>query len=180
MADGFRAKTLGKAATSICKMTCVLKSGDDFTVHDGIGSSTAAKIQKFFDDDLEGGISDDDVPQVGDMSKRFKPTKAQKKKVTAELEKLKTGGYSVKDLKEMLAHNSQPKSGNKGQLMQKIAEYKIHGCLPLCPGCGAVKLKLKDDGSGLYYCKGYFDDGEFMACGYTTGKVDRPKWQKVG
>jgi len=57
----------------------------------------------------------------------------------------------------MLAKNGMAKSGKKDDLVERVAECKVLGALPLYPTCEKGRLKWQRE-SGLYTCPGYFDD----------------------
>lgn len=175
--SGFKRSAVMKGARIVALLSHPLESGENFQAHKGIGKGIAAYIQEFFDEDLAADISsDEDNDNMGDLTKRFKPTAAQKKLVKEVHQQVVEKKWNNNKLKEMLGWNDQRKAGNKADMIQRIAECKVYGCLPKCPKCSAVNIKLKDDNSGLYYCKGYFDDDQWTPCEYLTGEVERPKW----
>jgi hypothetical protein len=68
-------------------------------------------------------------------------------------------------------------SGNKDELIDKIADGKILGSIPRCPACGGGRPKF-DRGNGTYYCPGYRDDEEFKNCHktFTFAELPRDPW----
>ena len=78
-------------------------------------------------------------------------------------------------LKALLGLNEQLKGGNKGELVARCVDRKLHGNLPRCPECGGGRLK--HDGAGAFFCPGYYDDDEFVFCRYRTWHCERPAWR---
>ena len=67
-------------------------------------------------------------------------------------------------LKNILVINHQPKTGNKSELVEKCADGKLLGQIPLCKSCGGGKLRFNST-TGIYKCPGYMDDEDFKRCG---------------
>lgn len=88
---------------------------------------------------------------------------------------------SVAELKMVLEHNSQIKSGRKAELVERVVEAVRYGCFPRCPRCHAAVLKADGDGGDLK-CPGHYDaeDG-YQHCGFRCedGDLDRPKWKDL-
>lgn len=55
------------------------------------------------------------------------------------------------------ALNGQPKTGNKGDLIEKCADGELLGRIPLCSACGGGKPRF-DGKTGIYKCPGFMDD----------------------
>merc|ERR1712130_781928 len=80
--------------------------------------------------------------------------------------------FSVLGLKEMLRFNAQKVSGTKTELIHRIADCQIYGCMPRCIECGGGHLrviyingkKYGHGGNGRYFCPGYYDGDEYIAC----------------
>jgi len=106
-----------------------------------------------------------------------------KKEFQDECDKLPDN--TVKDLKDLLRKNEQKISGSKHELIERIADAKLFGCFPRCPKCGGGRLRVMYDhewshnGEGQYYCRGYYDDGDYVVCRHTCTLADitRPAWQ---
>merc|ERR1719245_1126602 len=87
-----------------------------------------------------------------------------------------------KQLSQMLRDNLQKVSGKKDELCQRVADCMLFGCIPECPECGAKGLKVKylsanHGGQGHWSHRGFFDDGEFTVCGFSSKEdVERYKW----
>jgi len=90
---------------------------------------------------------------------------------------------TVTAMKKMLTHNGMVKTGDKQEVMERVADCKLYGVPPLCPECGGARLKVKyapkygHDGQGEWSCKGFWDDDHFHHCAYKTNEeMDRTKW----
>jgi len=92
----------------------------------------------------------------------------------SEIQRNELEALSVPDLKERLKLNEQILSGNKKELIDRIAECAVNGGLPKCPKCGGGRLKTNKSG---YTCPGYYDDDEFKTCDYTAKSVTRTPWK---
>jgi len=97
----------------------------------------------------------------------------------AEELKVKT----VKVLKQMLRDNCQPVSGPKAELLARVADRMLFGCIPECPQCGnnrglkVIYQEANHSGQGKWLHRGYFDDdGEFEPCGFKGTHVERFPW----
>merc|ERR1712154_660347 len=107
------------------------------------------------------------------------------KKQHDELSK-KLEEFSVLGLKEMLRHNGQKVSGTKYELISRIVDCQIYGNMPRCTECGGGYLrviyingkKYGHNGNGRYFCPGYYDGDEYVACLWSGDqtKVKREKW----
>lgn len=107
---------------------------------------------------------------------------ADKKKYDKIIEDLR--GYKNDELKAMLSKNFVKKSGNKSDLIERIADCKMYGKYPDCPSCGGGKLsvtypqKFGHDGQGQWKCKGFMDDDQYRHCGFRSNDSHkRPKWK---
>jgi len=112
-------------------------------------------------------------------SKNSGLTDVEKAQKLAEELKVKT----VKVLKQMLRDNCQPVSGSKAELVARVADRMLFGCIPECPDCGnnrGLKVIYQDAnhrGQGKWLHRGYFDDdGEFEPCGFKGTHVERYSW----
>lgn len=85
---------------------------------------------------------------------------------------------TVAELKNMLQHNRQLRSGSKAVLIQRIIACRQYGNLPRCPKCGTATLKETGDPRVLR-CPGYYDEDEgFKWCGF-RGEVARTPWIEI-
>lgn len=90
-------------------------------------------------------------------------------------------------LKNMLKHNRMVQSGNKDDLVRRVADCKMYGCYPRCPECGGGTLRVRyvahqfgHDGQGSWNCPGYMEDDEFVRCSFrSTEKLERPKLRLI-
>jgi len=110
-------------------------------------------------------------------------TDVQKAKELAEELKVKTN----KVLSQMLRDNAQTVSGSKAELVARVADRILFGCIPECPQCGnnrGLKVKYLEanhNGQGKWLHRGYFDDeGEFEPCGFRGTHVERYPWTDMG
>eukprot|EP00494_Astrolonche_serrata_P033092 UN33361 len=95
------------------------------------------------------------------------------------------GSCTVNKMKCLLRLNKQKLSGVKKILIERCADAKLYGCLPMCGECGGGKLNVTypypfgHGGQGRWDCKGYHDDTEYVHCHYqTTSPQHRPPWKK--
>lgn len=72
-------------------------------------------------------------------------------------EKERLGQLANAALKEMLRKNLQSMSGNKDDLVLKVADGIVLGRIPRCPNCFGGRPKY-DYKTGVYTCPGYRDD----------------------
>jgi len=72
---------------------------------------------------------------------------------------------NLAQLKAMLKANNLPVSGTKPELLERVAENKTLGVLPVCNTCEKGKLKFNRR-DGKITCSGYFDEaaGRLMRC----------------
>ena len=107
-------------------------------------------------------------------AKSTKPAAAAKGKAAAafltpaRIEQLKKILDSLKNesnqaLKDMLRKNNQSMSGNKTDLLGKVADGKMFGRIPKCPTCHGGRLAF-DLTAGEYRCNGYYEDQAFYQC----------------
>ena len=82
------------------------------------------------------------------------------------------------ELKKILKENNQSQSGNKSQLIAKVADGMLFGAIPRCERCGAGRPKF-DISTGIYFCDGYQDDDEWKNCkvSYDFDELKRLKWE---
>lgn len=70
-------------------------------------------------------------------------------------------------------------SGNKDEMIEKIADGMVLGRIPRCPKCfgGRPKFNYKN---GMYHCSGYRDDTDFINCHveFTLAEINRDKWEE--
>jgi hypothetical protein len=80
---------------------------------------------------------------------------------------------TLPELKALLAYNEQPQNGNKEEILDKIADAKLLGCIPKCPECVEGRLKFSRF-DGTYKCQGFFnqDSGEYQRCGRKFKRED--------
>eukprot|EP01112_Ceratiomyxa_fruticulosa_P018187 TRINITY_DN5776_c0_g2_i1.p1 TRINITY_DN5776_c0_g2~~TRINITY_DN5776_c0_g2_i1.p1 ORF type:complete len:241 (-),score=49.11 TRINITY_DN5776_c0_g2_i1:188-910(-) len=81
---------------------------------------------------------------------------------------------TINQLKDRLRANDQLLSGSRPELVKRVSDCIIHGCLPRCPTCSGGRLKYE---GGVYKCPGYHDDDNFVSCHYRSTSVTRPAWQ---
>jgi hypothetical protein len=72
----------------------------------------------------------------------------------------------------------QSMSGNKDELIEKVADGRVLGRIPRCPKCfgGRPKFTFR---AGTYHCSGYRDDTDFINCHNTfeLNEITREKWE---
>jgi len=82
--------------------------------------------------------------------------------------------HKVDTLKKMLKLNDQVSTGNKGDLITRVAVCQVLGVVPRCPECAGGHPKFK---SGFYYCPGYMDDTKFQRCDWISRDIDLIPWK---
>lgn len=94
-------------------------------------------------------------------------------KLSGELQK-----KTINELKNMLSRNDQSASGNKDELIRRVADGIMLGKIARCVKCDGGRPKF-DSKSGIYTCPGYYTDEGFKKCGmkYTNNQLPREKWQ---
>lgn len=107
----------------------------------------------------------DDSDQKGYTADQLK----QYKKLLVEL-----NGWTNVKLKEVLKKNEQSMSGNKDQLVQKVADGKVMGKIPRCPKCFGGRPRY-DYIKGTYHCHGYRDDEDMVECDKELTKEELPR-----
>jgi len=87
-----------------------------------------------------------------------------------------------KMLSQMLRDNYQAVSGSKGELIARVTDRILYGCIPECPKCGStvgLKVTYKEinhKGQGKWLHRGSYDDGVFQVCGFKATNVERYPW----
>jgi len=88
-----------------------------------------------------------------------------------------------KMLSQMLRDNYQAVSGSKTELIARVTDRILFGCIPECPKCGStvgLKVTYKDTnhkGQGRWLHRGSYDDeGVFQVCGFKATNVERYPW----
>lgn len=78
----------------------------------------------------------------------------------------------------MLRKNLQSMSGNKDDLVYKVADGIVLGRIPRCPKCFGGRPKF-DYKKGTYYCSGYRDDEDFKNCHteFELSEIKRDAWE---
>ena len=81
-------------------------------------------------------------------------------------------------LKDILKKNLQSMSGNKDDLVFKVADGIVLGRIPRCPKCFGGRPKF-DYKAGTYHCSGYRDDTDFHNCHSTfeLHDIKRDPWE---
>lgn len=173
------------------KQKTTITSGSEISHLEGVGKASVEKIDEFLKtgklkklDDLKElygplpetlQLTGSGKSSKGSEQKGTPLTAAQKSKIAKQKETYES--MSQAELKAMLKLNNQPVSGNKSDLVERCAEGKVLGALPVCPLCGAGKLRFEGS-KGTYKCPGYMDDDEFKACFYTSTTADRTTWKE--
>lgn len=69
--------------------------------------------------------------------------------------------YKLRECKDILRANQQTVTGNKPELIERIADGEVLGKIPKCH-CGG-KLAFHYD-TGMYQCPGTRKDGQYVFC----------------
>ncbi|CAD8073699.1 unnamed protein product [Paramecium sonneborni] len=80
------------------------------------------------------------------------------------------------EIKDNLRKNLQSMTGNKDELLNKIADGIVLGSIPRCPHCFGGRPKF-NQATGSYFCVGYRDDTDFKFCNKVITSLDRTPWQ---
>ena len=78
------------------------------------------------------------------------------------------------ELRDLLRQNHEKVSGNKKTLVERCAEGKLLGVLPLCRTCNRGHMHL-DWKRRMYVCEGYMDHGRREVC---EGAMDKDEVQR--
>lgn len=152
-------------------------------------TSAKAKDKKKKKDDKDDDEKKDDKdsdekkdnPLLKKKEKKAQPAK-QKGYTDSQYEKYQElltelNGWTNDQLKNALKKNEQSSTGNKKDLVAKVADGKVLGKIPRCPKCFGGRPKF-DFKTGLYTCPGYRDDEDFKFCNkkYTMDELPRETW----
>lgn len=95
-------------------------------------------------------------------------------------------GMTNNEMKAILKINDQKMSGKKLELIERCADGKLYGGIPKCEECGGGRLQVNypfpfgHKGQGNWFCKGYYDDGDFQPCfRKTTDIQEREAWKET-
>jgi hypothetical protein len=68
-------------------------------------------------------------------------------------------------------------TGTKKELIERIADGKVLGSIPLCPSCGGGRPRF-DSGKGTYLCPGFMEDDKFVNCNkkFNMSEIIRNPW----
>jgi hypothetical protein len=103
--------------------------------------------------------------------KKLPISKADSAAITKNKKKLQDN--SIKGLKDMCKHNNMVQSGNKDELIEKIASSMVLGVIPKCPTCGGGRPKYQN---GFWFCEGYRDDTDWTDCCFVGTDITRVVW----
>ena len=70
---------------------------------------------------------------------------------------------ALQELKDQCKKNGMKVSGNKTDLVERIADAKVLGVIPKCPSCAGGRPKLNPK-TKIYFCTGYQEDTVFKNC----------------
>lgn len=86
----------------------------------------------------------------------------------------------TEELKKMLKANDQTCTGNKGDLIDKVADGRVLGKIPRCTNCYGGRLRFNYK-NGVYTCPGYRDDEDFHFCNkkYQFNEILRTSWVDI-
>lgn len=82
---------------------------------------------------------------------------------------------TLPQLKALLSKNEMKTSGTKADLLERIGESTILGCIPKCVECGANIRWNRDDGA--YSCPGKFEEGQMKRCSFKADHMERTPWR---
>lgn len=90
---------------------------------------------------------------------------------------IKIQNYTNTQLKDILRKNGQSMSGNKTELLGKVADGMMFGKVPKCPNCNGGRPKM-DLATGHYHCNGYYEDEAFFQCDavFEFSQLSREPW----
>lgn len=92
--------------------------------------------------------------------------------------KKQLAGVTMEELKSMCRKNDQKVTGNKGELVERVADGRVLGRIPKCSSCGGGHLRFNAK-SGFYTCPGYMEDSDFVHCNksFSVSEVARLPWE---
>jgi len=84
---------------------------------------------------------------------------------------------TIANLKEICRKNSQKVTGTKKELIERIADGKVLGSIPLCPKCGGGRPRF-NSAKGTYLCPGFMEDDKFVNCNkqFIMSEIIRNPW----
>jgi len=139
------------------------------------------------DDDSDGGGAAGAADDDDDGGSTAGTDKSKYDSVHAEVSKL-----GVDALKREAELNNQKKTGNKGELVDRITDGRMYGAIPRCSSCGGglpcptylpskaskgVGKKYGHNGQAGYVCPGFYDDDHYRSCRARTDSIQRDPWQ---
>ena len=82
-------------------------------------------------------------------------------------------------MKEECRQNQQKVTGTKPELIERIADGRVLGKIPLCHMCGGGKPRF-DAKTGTYTCPGFMEDVDFIRCNRKFSMIDivREPWEE--
>jgi hypothetical protein len=181
-----------KVAAALKSLKKVVTAGADVANVSGFGKASVEKIDEFIKtgkiqnlEDLKAmygelptgmilGKSSGGGAKGAKGAVNSKPSKEQLKQIAKEAEAL--GSNSIDQLKQLLRQNGQAVSGTKGELIERCSQGAVLGAIPICPLCGAGKLRFAIK-TGVYTCPGFMDDDTFHKCVFASGSVARTPWK---
>ena len=197
-----------KVVDVLSKVTKPITRGADVAKLDGCGVATVTKIDEFLTtgkvkrlEELKtqiGPLPPSLVPAPRAVAAPpvvdVKPSEQQKKTksasrvkaaahLLAELAKIKPqrdnhAGLTADALKQLLRRNDMITSGNKAELIERVAHGAALGAIPRCGECGGGRLRFNLK-RGTYWCPGFYDDDEFTPCDSRLAfdEVTRTPWR---
>jgi len=104
---------------------------------------------------------------------RFARSKEDEEKIQSKIAEISSN--SMATLKEWLKMNDQSASGNKSELLEKVADGMVFGGLPRCPKCAGGRLKTLGN---MFVCPGFMEDDTFQECDFTSNDIIRSPWKE--
>ncbi|KAA6394296.1 MAG: hypothetical protein EZS28_010182, partial [Streblomastix strix] len=95
-----------------------------------------------------------------------------------EQKKEEIEGYNVDKLKKLCKKNDLIQSGNKSELIERVADAMVNGPPERCPKCHGGRLYFSE-ARAIYYCRGFYDEDveAVVRCRYHAKKIERKAWK---
>jgi len=138
-------------------------------------SHLVAVLLEWVDDKALNTFNTRDISEKVRIKKAPKTWPISKDDVAAiKKEKKKLEDQSVQELKQICRYNLMVQTGNKDEIIDRIAQSTVLGVIPKCPLCGGGRPKY---GSGFWFCEGYRDDTDWRDCHWIGLDIKRTPWK---
>jgi len=123
---------------------------------------------------LKAGIIKKSEKEYFKRTKTIQSTFTKQQGAQFKKKKQEISASTTDKMKSMLKFNDQISTGNKPELIARVAETMVLGGVPRCPECGGGRPKFQN---GYYYCPGFMDDTKFLNCDWMSKEIERVPWK---